>query len=604
MNLQRTKTLSICERVEMLRAEMERRGIHAYLIPATDPHLNEIPPAAFRRLEWISGFSGSAGIAAVTRDYAGLWTDGRYHIQARYELRHGPFRLHPLGEEGVKDVKQWLSEELPAGSRIGADPRVFSIAEARSLEETLSKGPVTIQWMDDNLIDLIWRDRPSLPAEPVYPLPMEFSGRDSMDKIRHLRNSLAESGAHATVLCHLDEIAWLFNLRGADVPYTPVFLAYVVVGMEQCILFTDVSKLGPSAKEALPQGTRVLPYDELDSALRESIPRGSTVLMDPRTANHWLYLRLEGWSVPLLKDSPIVMAKAIKNETEREGMRRCHIRDGAALVRFFIWLEERLKGDGPTEWEAARALDGLRAKMELFRGPSFETIVAYGPNGAVVHYRPSPQGSIPVKPEGLLLVDSGGHYLDGTTDVTRTLALGPPTEEQKEHYTRVLKGHIQLATACFPKGTTGAQLEALARRPLWDACMDYMHGTGHGIGAFLSVHEGPHSISQREPRVPIQPGMVFSNEPGYYREGRYGIRIEGAMMTKERESISVSQSVPYYCFEMLTLAPMDLKLVDPSLLTPFEKDWLNSYHKRVLETLSPLLDEKERGWLERATRPI
>jgi Xaa-Pro aminopeptidase len=593
----------IAERVQGLRTLMAERGIQAYIVPSTDDHQDEYVPDCWQRRRWISGFTGSAGTAVITQDQAGLWTDGRYHVQAAQELDPTVFTLFPVGLPDVKEVGDWLAVTLRKGQVVAMDPKVVSMEEAQRLREKLDPNGITICFLVQNLVDLLWEDRPPRPADPIRVLPESFSGESVPSKLSRVQQEMDKVGVHAHIISTLDGVAWLFNLRGSDIPYNPLFIAYALVTRDEAMLFIDPVKDVEAVRSALQGLVSFHPYEAIQEVLVNGVGAGWRLWIDPRATSQWIYGLIQGGPAPVERQSPVITFKAVKNPVEQEGMRACHIRDGAAVVRFLRWLHEAVEAGGVTELSAAARLDRCRAEVEHFQGLSFETIAGYQGHGAIIHYRPSSQTDCEIQPEGLLLVDSGGHYLDGTTDVTRTIALGPPSQEQRERFTRVLKGHIQLLQIKFPRGTTGKQLDSLARKHLWEVGLDYRHGTGHGVGAFLNVHEGPQSLSPRDPGVPLEPGMFLSNEPGYYQEGAYGIRIESVMMVREAKEFSTEYG--QFCrFEPVTLVPIDLRLVDPQMLSPQEKVWLNGYHAQVLARLSPHLSGDDRRWLEAATRPI
>jgi Xaa-Pro aminopeptidase len=586
-----------------LRELMAKWGVEAYLLPSTDEHHSEYVPERARRLAWLSGFTGSSGTVVVTGQEAFLWTDGRYHLQASQELDPQAFTLMRAGLEGVPEPEDLLCSRLAPGQKVGLDPRLVSIEGFRKMEERLGPFGIKILPLEENLVDLLWEDRPPPPRGPIWPLPERFAGMGLGEKLELVRKELNRWGAQALVLGALDEIAWLLNLRGSDVPYNPVFQGYLLLTLEEALLFVETTRLSQGARDALLQRVSVQPYDRMAGVLRDLARAGMRFMVDPSSTSHWVRELMGRELNHLERPSPVALLKSVKNPVEREGMASCHVRDGAAMVRFLKWLEEQVPRGGLTELEAARYLDHLRASMEHHVGPSFETIVAYGPNGAIVHYRPSPRSTLELAPEGLVLVDSGAHYLDGTTDVTRTVALGQPTSMQKERFTRVLKGHIALASIRFPRGITGKQLDALARTHLWEVGLDYRHGTGHGIGCYLNVHEGPQSISPRDPGVPLQEGMFLTNEPGYYEDGEYGIRIENVMMVEQARD-SDSGYGPFLQFRTITMVPLDRRLICMDLLTARELAWVNQYHQKVRETLSPILEPQEASWLEEATRPL
>ena len=589
-------------RLARLRAAMREHGVAAYLVPSSDPHQSEYVPDHWARREWVSGFTGSAGELAVGLTGGGLWTDGRYHLQARQQLRGTGIRLFPVGEKDVPDLETHLAKTLPKEAAVGVDPAVLAMKRGRRIARTLAPAGVALKPIDGNLVDAARGPVPIPRARAtVAPLPTRFSGESSASKLRRVRRAMREREADALVVTTLDAIAWLFNVRGADVAYNPVVVAYAVVTPDEAILHVDRGKLGAAAKAHLDRFARVEPYAAVRRTLRGLGRRKAAVWIDPETTSLMCARLLDG-ARPILAPSPIPRMKARKNAVELAGIRAAHRRDGAAMVRFLRWLERSVPAGGVTEMGAAAKLDGLRAEGERFRGLSFPTIAGYADHGAVIHYKVDEASDAPLRPEGLFLVDSGGHYLDGTTDVTRTLLLGGrPTDVQRDCYTRVLKGHIAIAAARFPAGVTGARLDTLARAPLWQSGRDYAHGTGHGVGAYLNVHEGPQSISHRSTEVPLEPGNVQSNEPGYYEPGAFGIRIENLVEVVEDEAAGPGG---FLRFDTLTLCPIEKRLVDPALLSAGERGWLDAYHARVLDTLGPDLDRDERAWLEAACAPL
>jgi Xaa-Pro aminopeptidase len=597
----------IGQRLEALRAEMRRLDLCAYLVPSADPHQSEYVPAAWRRRTRISDFTGSAGTAIVTRDAALLFTDSRYWLQAAQELPEAHYTLVRHGAPGVLSPEDWLEAEFGDGARIGVDPRLVTQEQWRSFARRLERKGATLVAIEENLVDRGWPDRPPLPAEPVSALPVEFAGRPSGQKLGDLREAMSQAACDAHVVTALDSIAWLFNIRGRDIECNPLAISYALVRRRGAQLFADPAKLDPALRAHLGDDVEVLPYDHFERQLEQLAASGARVWVDPGSASTWVVDRLtgaDGSGARLYeKDSPIELAKAIKNEVELAGMRACHVRDGVAVCRFLRWLEDELEsGASPDEVRCAERLFELRAQGDHFQGISFGTISAYGANGAIVHYSPRRADCAKLEPVGLYLLDSGAQYLDGTTDITRTVALGPLRAEHRDRFTRVLRGHIAVSTARFPEGATGSQIDSLARKPLWDAGLDYGHGTGHGVGHFLCVHEGPQAIAPRSTKVPLAPGMILSNEPGYYETNAYGIRLENLIEVVEREP--GANGVHFYGFDTLTLCPIDLRCVDTGVLAPEERSWLDAYHARVRETLGPQLDDPaDQRWLERATQP-
>ncbi|MFP4407732.1 MAG: aminopeptidase P family protein [Spirochaetaceae bacterium] len=596
-----TSQSDIAVRITELRRKMEEHGIDAYLVPGTDPHQSEYPPEHFHCRHWLSGFYGSAGTLLVTQEEAGLWTDSRYFLEAEERLSGTPITLFKMETTGVLDYPEWLAETLQTGQVVSFDARLVSVATFEALSEQLEVRGVEVLPGPD-LLESIWEDRPPLPAAPIYLHEEQYAGESAENKIERLRGELAEKGAEATLITALDEIAWLLNLRGSDVAYNPIFLAYLLVESTEVRIFVDESKLAPQAKSRLESlGVARAPYDEVEIALK-ALPEGRTLLYDGKRLNTALYGALPEGQPKVEASSPVATMKARKNDTQLRGIREAMRRDGAALVSFFLWLEEELAaGRSPTEREAGEALRELRATRELFVSEAFNTIAGYGPNGAIVHYAPPAEGSARIGNDNLLLLDSGGQYIDGTTDITRTTSFGIPTEQQRLDYTLVLKGHLAVATTPFPKGTTGHQLDTLARQFLWKELANYGHGTGHGVGHFLNVHEGPQRISQKPQGVPLEEGMVISNEPGVYRNGEYGIRIENLVVVRDAGSRGFEE---FHHFETVTLFPYERKLIDVELLSEEEVRWIDGYHQRVYQELAPLVDEKGRTWLEAKTAPL
>ena len=589
-------------RLGRLREAMRAHEVAAYLVPSSDPHQSEYVPEHWARRQWASGFTGSAGEVVVSLSGGGLWTDGRYHLQARRQLRGTGLRLFPVGEKDVPTLEAHLARTLPRGAAVGVDPAVLGMRRARRIAGTLAPAGIALKPIDENLVDAVRGPVPGQRARArVVPLATRFAGETSASKLRRVRRAMRARGADALLVSTLDAIAWLFNVRGSDVAYNPVVIAYAVVTPDEAVLHIDRGKLDRAAAAHLRRTARIEPYAAIRRTLRALGRRKAAVWIDPETTSLMCARLLDG-ARPVLAPSPIPLMKARKNQVELAGIRAAHHRDGAAMVRFLRWLERAVPAGGVTEMSAAAKLDGLRSEGEHFRGLSFPTIAGYAEHGAIIHYSVDEASDIPLRPEGIFLVDSGGHYLDGTTDVTRTLLLGGrPTDGQRDAYTRVLKGHVALATARFPAGTTGARLDTLARAALWRSGRDYAHGTGHGVGAFLNVHEGPQSISHRSTSAPLEPGNIQSNEPGYYEPGEFGIRIENLVEVVRDEALAPRD---FLRFDTLTLCPVEKRLVDPGLLATDEREWLDAYHARVLDTLGPDLDRDERAWLEGACAPL
>jgi Xaa-Pro aminopeptidase len=594
--------VTIRERVERLRKELAEAELVGFLVPRADEHQGEYVPPRAQRLAWLTGFTGSAGLAVVLADVAAIFVDGRYTLQVRDEVPGDVFEYHHVTDS---PPAEWLRLRLRQGDRLGYDPWLHTIESVERLQATCGKAGATLIPVAGNLVDRIWDDQPPPPRGPIVPHDLKHAGRPSPDKRREIAELLAREAVDAVVLTAPDSIAWLLNVRGSDVAHTPLPLAFAVVHGDGTVdLFVDAPKLAPGVREHLGEGVRVSPPQALGSALDRLGAARRTVQTDPSSTAAWIVQRLTGAGATVARAAdPCLLPKATKNDVELAGARSAHEKDGVALSRFLAWLAREAPPGRLTEISAAARLDALRAEEPLFRDVSFPTISGAGPNGAIVHYRATPRTDRRIEPGMLYLVDSGAQYLDGTTDVTRTIAIGRPTAEQRDRFTRVLRGHIALATARFPKGTTGSQLDALARAPLWDAGLDYDHGTGHGVGSYLSVHEGPQRISKVGNTVALRPGMIVSNEPGYYKTGEYGIRIESLVVVVPVPGPPGGE-VALHGFETLTLAPIDRTLVDPASLTPAELAWLDAYHARVREAIAPRVDRETAAWLADATRPL
>lgn len=587
-----------------LRRAMEDAGLAGYLVPGTDPHRDEWVPAYWRRLAWLTGFTGSAGNGAVTACEAALWTDSRYFLQAEAELDPGSFTLERLGERGTPSMSEWFAARLGRGDRVGVDPRLLSCREYETLARELAAAGMKLHPKEENLVDRVWRDRPGPPAAPLWVHLPEYAGEGVEEKLERLRAGLAREGAEACVLTRPDATAWLFNLRGGDLPFTPVFLAYALVTRASAELFVSAEKVTPEVGRRL-EGTAVFRrYEAFGSRLSELGASGVKVWIDPGTCSRWVKERLGEKAVLHLAPHPVDALKAVKNETELSGFRAAHLRDGTVLVRLLRWLEEAAPSPALTEGRVAEKLHALRGEDPRYLGPSFEPIVAFRAHGAVVHYTVPPGGGGRIDRSGVLLVDTGAHYLDGTTDTTRTLAVGIPDPVARERYTRVVKAHVRLARQPFPAGTAPWRLEALARAPLWEAGLDFGHGAGHGVGHCLSVHEYPPALSFHNTAAPpLEAGQVLTIEPGYYEEGLFGLRFENVVAVRPAEPLS-RRDRPYLAFEPLTLCPVDRKLLDVSLLSPEERAWIDAYHEKVYRCLAPLLDARTAAWLARATAPL
>lgn len=589
--------MSINRRLADLRKEMSAAQIDAYIIPSSDPHQSEYVADHWKAREWISGFTGSAGIVIITMETAGLWTDSRYYIQAAEELKDTEFKMHPLYQDGKTQYPIWLANNLTVGATIGLDGFLWTKAQLSIIKKATLDKDIKLR-TDADLISASWKDRPALPTEKIFELNQQYAGVSRVAKLTKIRSLLKENGAHHYLVTKLDDIAWLLNLRGRDVSFNPIFIAYLWITPDNCSLFINAAKVPPALQEELAtENIFIKPYGEITSFL-QALPNDHGTIYTESSLN--LALRKKINPARSITGSALIEAeKAVKNSTEVDLVREVMVKDGVALVHFYRWLEELIPSGYITEYDVARQLAHFRNQQDAYFGESFSAIVGYKANGAIVHYRPDETKSATIQPKGMLLIDSGGQYWDGTTDITRTITLGEPTEEEVSAFTQVLKGHINLATAHFPAGTTGGQLDALARIHLWKAGRNYGHGTGHGVGFFLNVHEGPQNISplagSPRGRTPFQPGMITSNEPGYYKQGEFGIRTENLILCVESEYSTEDQ--PFLKFETLTLFPIDFQLVDVEALSQQEIDWLNAYHRRIYESLSPHLAEVEQEWL-------
>ncbi|KAL1967655.1 hypothetical protein VTN77DRAFT_2912 [Rasamsonia byssochlamydoides] len=612
-------TVDTSERLARLRQLMREHQVDVYIIPSEDSHQSEYIAPCDARRAFISGFTGSAGTAVVSTTKAALSTDGRYFNQASKQLDSN-WTLLKRGMEGVPTWQEWTAEQAEGGKVVGVDPTVITAASARKLSETLGKSGAKLVSIEQNLVDLVWgQERPPRPNEKVKVHPTKFAGKPFQEKIAELRKELQNKKRAGFIVSMLDEIAWLFNLRGNDIPYNPVFFAYAVITPETADLYIDEEKLTPEVKAHLGGDVVIKPYDSifadakaLSQAAAAASDAGATPMkyLISNKASWALSLSLGGESRVEEARSPIADAKAIKNEVELEGMRACHIRDGAALSEYFAWLENELinKKSVLDEVDAADKLEQIRSKHENFVGLSFDTISSTGPNAAVIHYKPEKGSCSIIDPNAIYLCDSGAQYLDGTTDTTRTFHFGTPTEMEKKAFTLVLKGVIALDTAVFPKGTSGFALDAFARQFLWRHGLDYLHGTGHGVGSYLNVHEGPIGVGTRVQysEVPLSAGNVISDEPGYYEDGNFGIRIENIIMAREVETPHKFGEKPWLGFEHVTMCPLGRNLIEPSLLTEAEIKWVNDYHAEVWEKTHGFFtnDELTLNWLRKETQPL
>lgn len=595
------------DRLAALRARLDADGLDGFLVPLADEHQGEFIAPRAQRLAWLTGFGGSAGLAVVLADRAAIFVDGRYTLQVRDQVDVAAFVPHHITDS---PPDRWLAETAKRGAKIGFDPWLHTPSGIERFRAACGRAGVELVAVAENPLDAVWTDQPLPPLGPVVVHPVSRAGVSSADKRSEIGEVLAAAGADAVVLSAPDSIAWLLNVRGSDVPNTPLVLSYAILRASgEVVWFVDARKLTAPVAGALGSGVEVRDPQAFGAALDALGAQGAAVRIDRAGVPFWIASRLEAAQATILPAAdPCILPKARKNAVELAGTKAAHVRDGAALTRFLAWLAGAVPAGGVTEMSAAQRLLAFRREVELFRGVSFETISGSGPNGAIVHYRVSAATDRPLRPGEVYLVDSGGQYEDGTTDVTRTVYLADPSgasapAEVRDRNTRVLKGHIAIATARFPVGTGGGQLDALARSALWQAGIDYDHGTGHGVGSFLGVHEGPQRISKLGGSPPLEPGMIVSNEPGYYRTGGYGIRIENLVVVRPEAGIAGAER-EMLGFETITLAPIDRALIEPALLTADERAWLDSYHARVRDTLSPLVDAETRAWLERATAPV
>ena len=595
--------MNINQRLSDLREVMQREHLAAFIFPSTDPHQSEYVAEHWKGREWISGFDGSAGTAVVTMNAAALWTDSRYFLAAEEQLKGTEFQLMRLKIEGTPTIAEWIGRECGAGAEVGIDGWCSSVSDVKDMIASLRKqGGITLRTNFDPL-KLIWRDRPTIPENPVEIYPLQYAGEATHDKIARIRQALRETHADGMLMAALDDIAWTLNLRGTDVHCSPVFVSYLLISTTDVTLYINKAKLSPEVVEYLKsEGVGVAPYDEISKGLKDYFEYN--ILLDPNEVNYALYKSAVREIVE--EESPVKRMKTVKNEREISGFRSAMLKDGIAMVKFLKWIDEwkensSMAGGQQTEISISERLEALRAEQPLYKGLSFDAIAGYQAHGAIVHYEATPETDIPLKPEGFLLLDSGAQYLDGTTDITRTIALGPLTEEQKRVYTLVLKGHIQIELCKFPSGASGTQLDILAREALWREGLNYLHGTGHGVGTFLNVHEGPHQLRMEWKPAPLVAGMTLTDEPGIYLAGKFGVRIENTLLITPYKETEFGR---FLQFEPLTLCPIDKSPIIADMLLPEELSWLNAYHQHVFDTLSPHLSPTESDWLRIACAPL
>ncbi len=591
------KQEKVSERIALLRQELRREHLSAYIFLTSDPHQSEYTADYWKGREWISGFNGSAGTAVVTLTSAALWTDSRYFIAAAEQLEGTEFQLMKLKVEGTPTIAEWLGKELANvdDKSVGIDGMAASVNTVEELIGDLRKqGGITLQTNFD-VLKRIWKDRPAIPVNKVELQPIELAGEDVQSKLQRIRKALREQHADGMLVATLDDIAWTLNLRGSDVHCNPVFVSYLLIASQSATLYINKEKLTNKVCDYLKTNNiSIAPYEDVAKGLRDYFEYN--ILLDPDEVNYTLFKSAKR---EVVRDtSPVPLMKAVKNQAEQEGFRRAMVRDGVAMVKFLKWLEENSK---QTELSVSDKLEQLRSEQPLYRGLSFDTIAAYEQHGAIVHYEPTLESDISLETKGFLLLDSGAQYQDGTTDITRTIALGPLTDEQRRVYTLVLKGHIDLQLLKFPDGATGTQLDAIARQPLWQAGLNFLHGTGHGVGSYLNVHEGPHQIRMEWKPAKLRVGMTVTDEPGIYLEGRFGVRIENTLLVVPAKETECGR---FLGFETLTLCPIDVKPIVTEMLTADERCWLNDYHARVYRQLKEYLSAAEQAWLATATAPI
>lgn len=594
------KKNEIPERLSALRKFMESKNIDVFVIPSTDPHLSEYPAAAWESRKWISGFTGSAGTIVVTLKKAGLFTDSRYFLQGKTELENTGIDLFKMGLPETPEMIDWIIDQTGENGKVGIDGMVYAASEAETLKTRLKRKNIELITEFDPFIG-IWKDRPEIPKNEIFTLPEDVTGESAKSKIKRIINSLKKEDADGMLMVTLDTIAWTFNIRGNDVDFNPVAVAYAYLSEKETVLFIDPDKLTQEVSDNLKhQGVTLAAYEKVFDYVK-NLPADTTILITGSKINYKLLQTIPSGCTIVDVPSPADLMKSKKNETELKGFRNAMLKDGIALVKFYMWMEKAVPAGEVTEVTIEEKLREYRSQQPLYFGESFNTIAGYEGNGAIVHYHATPENHSKVEPRGLMLIDSGAQFMDGTTDITRTLAVGEVTDQMKKDYTNVLKGHIQIATAIYPQGTRGSQLDVLARKALWDNCLHYSHGTGHGIGHFLNVHEGPQNIRLEENPVTLQPGMVTSNEPGLYRADAYGIRIENLIVTQEYNK---NEFGTFYNFETITLCPIDTTPIDKELMTQKEIDWLNEYHTMVYDKLESHLESDEKAWLKEKTKHI
>jgi len=579
---------------------MKKYGLDAYIVPSSDPHLSEYVADHWKARAWISGFTGSAGTFAATMEESGLWTDGRYFIQAERQLAGSEIELFKMGNQGVPSYTEWIAHKLKSGECVGFDGKTLSVHSFREMEKKLSLKGIRINKSHDIIAD-IWEDRPQIPSCTVFSHDIKYTGMSAKEKIEKVREEMKKVNTDNYLISSLDDIAWLFNIRGGDIPYICVAIAYALISTDKAYLFINPEKIADDVRRTLEDNEiEILDYDAVKEKL-EKLDNKQSIAFDIKRTNCWLYDSIPSGCRKIEVDEITATLKAVKNETEIENIKKCQINDGIAMIKFLLWLDKNIGRQEISEITVSEKLKQLRSEQPGNIGISFETIAGYKDHGAMMHYSATEETKYMLEDRGIMVLDSGGQYLNGTTDITRTIVFNDITEEEKTDFTLVLKAHIALASTKFLYGATGSNLDVLARKPLWELGLDYKCGTGHGVGYCLSVHEGPQSISPRPNNIKLEKGMIVTIEPGIYREGKHGVRIENMVLVVEDEKTEFGQ---YMRFEPITLCPISLKGINPDMLTEQEKKWLNTYHRNVFETLSPYLDEEEITWLEENTRSI
>lgn len=587
-------------RIKLLRYLMKKKNIDLYIIPSTDSHQSEYIPDHFKSREWISGFTGSAGTVVVTETSAILWTDGRYFLQAEEQLEGSEIKLFKMGEKDVPSMTEYLKKTLEHSQTVGLDGRVFSQIQIENMKKALKEKDIKLNTNED-LIDEIWKDRPPLPMGRIFTHDIKYSGESIGDKLNRIRKRMEEKNSDYYLMSSLDDIAWTFNIRGEDIAYNPVVISYAMIGLESATLFVDDEKLDGKVRGVLlKDNIEIKDYKSIEQSLKE-LPSDKNIYLDLAKTSIYCYEKIPERMKKISGKDIVECLKAVKNEKEIENFKNCQLRDGVAMIKFLYWLDTNIGKIEISELSASEKLKEFRCQGKNYISLSFETIAGYKDHAAIVHYSADEKSDYNLKPEGMLLLDSGAQYLDGTTDITRTIVLGEISEEEKRDFTLVLQGHIALTCARFLYGTTGTQLDILARKPLWEEGKDYKHGTGHGVGYLLNVHEGPHGISPRVSSVKMESGMLVTNEPGFYKSGEYGIRTENILLVVDDEETPYGK---FMKFETTTLCPIDLKGIDESILNCDEREWINDYHQTVMVSLEPYLNIEEKEWLKFNTRKI